>query len=188
MLVLPGPCRWQDGPVGKQLLLIECSNRWTYGKKSIFVTDTTLIMNSEYHDNFQSAQAVAGQKLGRTVQKSLFDRFEWLKQLHELCLPDHEPLIVRSAEGDAEAWMFLMKNGVGRYTALANWYNFTYRPIFTGNFDEVTKLALLADLAKQLKNQSHYIEMSPLPDEDNTTGLIERAFEQAGWMVFPGKG
>jgi len=141
-------------------------------------------MNSEYHDNFQSAQAVAGEKLGRAVQKSLFDRFEWLKQLHEMCLRDHEPLIVRSAENDAEAWMFLMKQGVGSYAALANWYNFTYRPIFTGNFDEVTKLALLADLAKQLKNQSHHIEISPLPDEDGTTELIERAFEQAGWMVF----
>ena len=148
------------------------------------MTDTTLIMNSEYHDNFLSVQAVAGEKLGRAVQKSLFDRFDWLKQLHEICLPDHEPLIVRSAEGDAEAWMFLIKNGVGSYTALANWYNFTYRPIFADDYDEVTKLALLAGLAKQLKSQSHHVEISPLPDEDGTTGLIERAFEQAGWMVF----
>ena len=141
-------------------------------------------MNSEYHDNFQSAQAVAGEKLGRAMQKSLFDRLDWLKPLHEMCLGDHQPMIVRAHEDDAEAWMFLMKQGLGRYTALANWYNFTYRPIFTGDFDEVTKLALLADLAKQLKSKSHRIEISPLPDEDGTTSLIERAFEQAGWMIF----
>lgn len=144
-------------------------------------------MNSEYHDNFQSAQAVAGEKLGRTGQRSLFDRLDWLRELHDLCLPNNQPLIVQSAENGAQAWMFLMKNGYGRHAALANWYNFTYRPIFTGEFDEVTKLALLASVAKTLKSHSHRIEISPVPDEDSTASLTERAFEQAGWVVFKSK-
>lgn len=147
----------------------------------------TVTMNSEYHDNFQSAQAVAGEKLGRTGQKSLFDRLEWLKQLHELCLPGNQPLIVQSAENDAQAWLFLMKKGYGNYTALANWYNFTYRPIFTDDYDEVTKLALLASVAKKLSSQCHRIEISPVPEEDHAASLTERAFEQAGWLVFKSK-
>ncbi|WP_109357149.1 GNAT family N-acetyltransferase [Sphingorhabdus sp. EL138] len=147
----------------------------------------TIAMNSEYHDNFQSAQAEAGEKLDRSVQKSLFDRMEWLKQLHEQCLPDTQPLIVHSAENDAQAWMFLTKKRFGNYTALANWYNFTYRPIFTGKFDEVTKLALLAGVAKKLKSLSHHIEIAPVPEEDYAASLTERAFEQAGWVVFKSK-
>ncbi len=144
-------------------------------------------MNSEYHDNFGSAQAVAGEKLDRSVQKSLFDRLEWLKQLHSSCLSDNQPLIVHSEEDGAQAWMFLMKRSVGSYSALANWYNFTFRPIFTGDFDEVTKLALLADVAKKLSTQSHRIEISPVPDEDGAASLTETAFVQAGWMVFKTK-
>ncbi|MEP3227455.1 MAG: GNAT family N-acetyltransferase [Parasphingorhabdus sp.] len=149
----------------------------------------TITMNSEYHDNFQSAQAVAGEKLGRAHQKSLFDRLEWLKPLHEQCLPDHQPMIVHSTQDDAQAWMFLMKQGLGRYTALANWYNFTYRPIFAGQGldDEVTKLALLASLAKKLASQSHRIEIAPVSEEDSAASLTERAFEQAGWIVFKSK-
>ncbi|WP_461456893.1 GNAT family N-acetyltransferase [Parasphingorhabdus sp.] len=147
----------------------------------------TVAMNSEYHDNFQSAQAEAGEKLDRSVQKSLFDRMEWLKQLHEQCLPDTQPLIVHSAENDAQAWMFLTKKRFGNYTALANWYNFTYRPIFTGKFDEVTKLALLAGVAKKLKSLSYHIEIAPVPEEDYAASLTERAFEQAGWVVFKSK-
>ena len=146
-------------------------------------------MNSEYHDNFQSAQAVAGEKLGRTGQKSLFDRLDWLKPLHELCLPNNPPLIVQSAENGAQAWLFLMKKGLGSYTALANWYNFTYRPIFAGDghHDEVTKLALLASVAKKLKSQCYHVEIAPVPEEDHAASLTERAFEQAGWLVFKSK-
>ncbi len=147
----------------------------------------TVTMNSEYHDNFQSAQASAGEKLDRAGQKSLFDRLDWLSQLHALCLPGNRPLIVRSAENEAQAWMFLMKKGLGSYAALANWYNFTYRPIFTGDFDEVTKLALLASVAKNIKSHSHHIEISPVPEEDNAASLTQRAFEQAGWVVFKSK-
>ncbi len=151
------------------------------------MTDATLTMNSEYHDNFQSVQAVAGEKLGRASQKSLFDRLDWFQYLHELCLPDQQPLMIHSSDQGAQAWLFLMKRGIGNYAALANWYNFTYRPIFTGNFDEVTKLALLADLAKKAKSYAHHIEIAPVSDEDGSSGLTERAFEQAGWWVIKSK-
>lgn len=148
------------------------------------MTNTAITMNSEYHDNFQSVQAVAGENLDRSVQKSLFDRLDWLKDLHTLCLSDLSPAIVHSEEHDAQAWMFLMKQGTGHYGALANWYNFTYRPIFTGDFDEVTKLGLLANIAGKLRTKAHRIEIAPVPDEDEAASLTERAFEQAGWIVY----
>ncbi|MEP2988767.1 MAG: GNAT family N-acetyltransferase [Parasphingorhabdus sp.] len=148
------------------------------------VTNTAITMNSEYHDNFQSVQAVAGENLDRSVQRSLFDRLDWLKELHALCLSDLSPAIVHSEENGAQAWMFLMKQGAGSYGALANWYNFTYRPIFTGDFDEITKLALLANIATKLRTKAHRVEIAPVPNEDEETSLTERAFEQAGWIVY----
>ncbi|MEW4466795.1 GNAT family N-acetyltransferase [Parasphingorhabdus sp. JC815] len=149
--------------------------------------DTTLKVNSEYHDNFQSVQAVAGEKLGRAVQKSLFDRLEWLKYLHELCLPEKQPVIIQSTDNETQAWLFLMKKGAGHFTALANWYNFTYRPVFADDYDENTKLALLTGLAKKLRSFSHRIEISPVPEEDLSASLVKQAFEQAGWIVFKSK-
>lgn len=176
--------RWSRGKAAFWASMFKLT---TYDNKSEFVLDTTLTMNSEYHNNFQSVQAAAGEKLGRSVQKSLFDRLEWIKGLHQLCLPNREPLIVHCEDGNTSAWIFLVKNGLGRYSALANWYNFTYRPIFSGDYDEVTKLALLARLAKKLSKYAHSIEITPMPDEDASANLTERAFEQAGWVVFRSK-
>lgn len=80
-----------------------------------------------------------------------------------------------------------MKKGAGRHVALANWYNFTFRPIFNGDFDEITKLALLSNLANKLKEKSCVVEISPVPDEDAAASLMERAFERSGWIVYKSK-
>ena len=139
---------------------------------------------SDYHDNFASAQAAAQGSLDRAAQPSLFDRFEWAMRLHNMCLPAQKPLIIHSEKQQKNAWMFLMKRGFGDYSALANWYNFTYRPIFDHSYDEVTKLSLLAQLATSLSKKCHRIEISPVPEEDDSASLTERAFRQAGWHVF----
>ena len=141
-------------------------------------------MKSEYHDNLNNLQAVAAEKLDRKSQRSLFDRLEWMQQLHSLCLPKYRPLILSAEDSGARAWLFLLKAGTGRYTAFANWYNFTFRPIFAGDYDEVTKLALLAAIAATARQHAHKIEISPLPEEDGSASLTERAFSQAGWVVF----
>ena len=95
------------------------------------MTDNILAMNRDYHSDFMAVEAESGALLGRSGQRALFDRLDWLKQLHALCLPEKEPLILRSEHEDARGWLFLMKSGVGRYEALANWYNFliTFSPI-----------------------------------------------------------
>lgn len=141
-------------------------------------------MKSEYHDNFKNVQAVAGEKLNRINQNSLFDRLNWVQQLHSLCLPKYRPFIVSAEDSGAQAWVFLRKSGQGRYTALANWYNFTFCPIFTGDYDEVTKLALLAAVARTVRHHAHQIELAPLPEENGAASLTQRAFSQAGWVVF----
>ncbi|VAW01184.1 FIG00636029: hypothetical protein [hydrothermal vent metagenome] len=46
---------------------------------------------------------------------------------------------------------------------------------------------MLADLAKKVKTSAHHIEISPVSDEDDASGLTERAFEQAGWWVYKSK-
>jgi CelD/BcsL family acetyltransferase involved in cellulose biosynthesis len=143
-----------------------------------------LAVKGEYHHNFLTAQAEAGGVLDREAQSSLFDRLDWLETLHRMCLRDHEPLLLHASDGEAELWLPLMQMGRGHVAALANWYNFHWRPIFGRAHDEVTKLALLRQVANQAKTQAKRLTLSPLPDEDHSATLIANAFQQAGWSVF----
>ena len=45
-----------------------------------------LPVKGEYHDNFLTAQAAARGALDRNRQPCLFDRLEWLDQLHRMAL------------------------------------------------------------------------------------------------------
>jgi len=67
--------------------------------------------------------------------------------------------------------------------ALANWYNFTWCPIFCGDYDEVTKLALLGQIASFAKKSTYRINLSPVPNDDDEVKLLTYAFRQAGWIV-----
>ncbi len=150
-----------------------------------------LPIKGEYHDNFLTAQASARGNLDREVQKSLFDRLDWLDNLHRIVLRDRKPLLLRASDGvhgDSESsghdlWLPLMQIGAGSYAALANWYNFTWRPIFGGDYDEVTKLALLRQIASKAHEKARRLTLSPIPDEDQSASLLAIAFEQSGWIV-----
>jgi len=150
-------------------------------------------INSEYHDNIASVQQNTAHRLDRASQPHLFDRVSWMAGLHQYCLADARPLIVSAKitpqnseklDHAAEAWLFLVSDGLMRHRALANWYNFTFRPIFGQNPSEVEKLALLAAIADKLRRRSYRISIEPVPQEDESASLIERAFRQAGWLVF----
>jgi hypothetical protein len=141
-------------------------------------------VKGEYHHNFLTAQAAAAGVLDREAQLSLFDRLEWLETLHRMALRDRVPFLLRASDGEAELWLPLMQAGRGHYASLANWYNFHWRPVFAGARDEVTKLALLREVAMQAKAQASRLTLSPLPDEDHSATLIANAFQQAGWSVF----
>lgn len=140
-------------------------------------------VKGEYHDNFLTAQASARGILDRDVQKSLFDRLDWLECLHRMALRDRAPLLLRASDDVSELWMPLMQTGTGTYAALANWYNFTWRPIFGGHYDEVTKLKLLREIAQPASDHARRIILSPVPDEDGSASLLATAFEQSGWIV-----
>lgn len=144
---------------------------------------TYLPVKGEYHDNFLTAQAAARGVLDRDRQKCLFDRLEWLDQLHRLALRDKSPLLLRAHEGEADVWLPLMQQGSGHHVALANWYNFTWRPIFGGNYDEVTRLSLLRQLAQTARERTRRLTLAPIPDEDGSASQIAAAFSAVGWTV-----
>jgi hypothetical protein len=141
-------------------------------------------VKGENHHNFLTAQAAAAGALDREQQRSLFDRLEWSETLHRMALRDRAPLLVQAKDDAAELWLTLMQAGSGHYAALANWYNFHWRPVFGGNYDEVTRLALLRAAAQTVRGQVRRLTLSPLPDEDSSASLIEAAFQQSGWTVF----
>jgi hypothetical protein len=142
-----------------------------------------LPLKGEYHDNFLTAQASARGNLDRDKQKSLFDRLDWLDALHRIALRNRQPLLLRAHDDDTDLWLPLMETGGGEYQALANWYNFTWRPIFGGSYDEVTRLALLRQVALRSQERVRRLIVSPVPDEDGSASLLATAFEQAGWHV-----
>jgi Acetyltransferase (GNAT) domain len=142
-----------------------------------------LPVKSEYHDNFLTAQAAARGALDRDRQPCLFDRLEWLDQLHRMALRDKAPLLLRAHDGEADAWMPLMQLTSGQYGALANWYSFTWRPVFGGACDEVTRMSLLRQLAQTASGRARRLTLAPVPDEDGSARRIAAAFQAAGWVA-----
>lgn len=140
-------------------------------------------VKGEYHDNISAAQASAAGALDRDRQKSLFDRLDWIEALHRMALRDKPPLLLRAQDGRQEVWLPLVRESAGHMGALANWYNFTWRPIFGGEYDEVARLALLRQLAITAQEQGRRLTLSPIPDEDGSASLLATAFEQSGWIV-----
>ncbi len=142
-----------------------------------------LPVKGEYHDNFLTAQVSARGTLDREKQRSLFDRLDWLDALHRMAMKSQKPLLLRAHDAQTDLWLPLIEAGNGHYQALANWYNFTWRPIFGGNYDEVTRLALLRQIAKLTADHARRLTLMPIPDEDGSASLLATAFEQSGWTV-----
>lgn len=144
-------------------------------------------MNSEYHANFDDVQAVAGKSLDRKAQRSLFDRLDWFRKLHQFCLPDARAVVIHAAAKEAAAWLFLKEEAAGRLSAYANWYNFTFRPIFVEGIADGSQELLLRNIAQKAKNHSHSIDIEPLSNEDGAADITALAFRKAGWIVFKSK-
>jgi hypothetical protein len=143
-----------------------------------------LWVKGEYHDDFADVRKASRRALSRESQPHLFDRVDWVEKLYAHCLSGYPPLYVRARAERSEAWLFLYHRRPGEYHALANWYNFSFRPIFSGNPDEKTRLALLKAMARRLRGRAAHIVLRPVPDEDNLLPILVRAFRSAGWAVF----
>ena len=107
---------------------------------------------------------------------SPFDRIEWWQGLTEHCAL--VPLIAVASDGDERAVLPLQRTPSG-LSALANWYNFTWRPLVTPG-----GAALLSALARDLAGKSARLTLSPLPDENGETVQLEAALRAAGWTTF----
>lgn len=138
----------------------------------------------EYHDNFAVAQAAALGALDRDAQPCLFDRLDWIESLHRMVMRSASPVLVQARHDAGQAWLPLVGGGSNLLTPLANWYNFTWRPIFAGADDEIAKLALLRAIARSARDHCRRLTFFPLPDEDGSASLLQAAFEAERWIVF----
>ena len=133
-----------------------------------------------YHADLNEVQAnpALAALLSAPRADSPFDRLAWWHGLAQHC--GLEPLIAVARDGDSYGVLPLQRDGV-RLTALANWYNFTARPVFSAGADAP---ALLGAIACDLKRHAAQVVLAPLSDEDNAASRIETAFKSAGWMAF----
>ena len=131
----------------------------------------------EYLVNPTEVQAAWPDALGRGCQRAPFDRLEWWGALHELCLPDEQPLLALASEGEARCALALMhRPGSGQLRSLANWYSFWARPVFANGGE-----ALLPSLARDLARKARRISLEPLAQAD--AERTATAFTAAGWTV-----
>ncbi|EQB12099.1 hypothetical protein L288_02890 [Sphingobium quisquiliarum P25] len=138
-----------------------------------------MLIAREYSTAAAARDALAG-RLDRAFIPSLFDRIDWFESLHAHCFP-HVPLrVLHTKQGDSEAWLFLLATGARRLSALANWYSFSWSPIFLGNPDEDTRRRLIEVMAGHLLTTSAHIDFYPVTDE---AGLLLDAFRRAGWFA-----
>ncbi len=106
-----------------------------------------------------------------------FDRAEWFALLAE-ARPG--AFVAQAGEADgAHASLSLVETD-GRIESLRNWYSFTWRPSATGPESD----ALLARIARDLKQRAPRANLWPLPDEDGSATRLTRAFRKAGWVAF----
>ncbi len=129
------------------------------------------MLSVSYHDTVNVLQGTI--EKSRDLNQGPFDRFEWLELLAK---SGAEPLIAVAEDGDTKVALPLMRDN-DRLEALANWYNFTWRPLHSHD------PALLETVARGLRSQTHRIVMSPVPNDDGSAAAIETAFRGAGWNV-----
>ncbi|MDP3677026.1 MAG: GNAT family N-acetyltransferase [Novosphingobium sp.] len=131
----------------------------------------------EYLVNPREAQAAWADVLGRGSQRAPFDRLEWWTALHELCLPNEQPLLALACEGEARCAIALLRRpGTGQLRSLANWYSFWSRPVFSGGGEP-----LLPELARDLARHAWRISLAPIAEAD--AARAGTAFATAGWSV-----
>lgn len=86
--------------------------------------------------------------------------------------------------GNAHAVLPLVAEGKGQLSALANYYSFSYAPIFEQADDFATRLLLMQQIARDLRQRTGRISLFPLIDDgDDMPELLRRAFASAGWVA-----
>ncbi len=141
-------------------------------------------VKGELFDDFSAVAQSANGRLDRAAQTSLFDRLSWFELLWTHCTPGEFPFIARARAENCDAWLFLSNTDGRNATALANWYTLSYRPIFTEDAQESTKLILLTAIAKRIssgKSKLSTITLEPVPETDDSVDIILKSFRRGGW-------
>ncbi len=131
----------------------------------------------EYHADLKEVQGDAVLCALLAAQNVPFDRLEWWQGLAEHC--GLTPLIAVARGGDDVA-LLPLQAGNGHLHALANWYNFTARPLASPGADVVR---LFTALAADLKRKASRITLYPVPDEAAEASTLVASFTAAGWRL-----
>ncbi len=132
-----------------------------------------------YHVNLNEVQEASdlAALLDAPLAQGPFDRLAWFRGLAEDC--GLTPLLAVARQGDALGVLPLAQTDDG-LTALANWYAFTVRPVFSQGADAPI---LLTAIARDLKARHDRITLSPVPNEKGEAQHLIDAFRKAGWFV-----
>lgn len=137
-------------------------------------------IKGEVFRNLDDVEASARGTLSREAQPALFDRLDWFRRTWTHAAPDGRPLIVRARTEGCDCWLFLAQDG-RRARALASWYTFAFRPVFTGDASDEVRRALLIAIARRLKRQVSSIVLAPMAAAD--AALIAACFDRARWIA-----
>lgn len=132
----------------------------------------------EYH-SLNEVRRALGDRLDRDAMRPLFDRIDWFDALHRHCFPATPVRVLAAEENGKEVWLFLLNTAARRAGALANWYSFSWAPLFLGDPDAAAQQRLLESVARHLLTDCAQIDLYPL--EDGTP--LVRALRRAGWFV-----
>lgn len=132
-------------------------------------------------DSLRAVATDAGGALDRRIQRSLYDRFDWLDLTRQQLWPD-SPLAIAAVRRDADAlWLPIRDDGKRHGRALASWYTLAFAPLFTPHSDATTRDVLLHEAARLLRRRFATINLWPLePDE---AAALQRAFSANGWLA-----
>lgn len=133
--------------------------------------------------SFSDGRAALRESLGRADPPCLFDRLDWFESLHRHCLPDIPVRLIKARRGGHALWLFLLAPQSRHLSALANWYSFSWAPVFTGSPDAATQAALLDSIAAHLVRDTAQIDLYPISDHHGSTSMLLAAFRRAGWLA-----
>lgn len=135
-------------------------------------------LTREYRSMNEVRSALAGH-LDRARVPCLFDRLEWYEALHADCFADRSLRVLHAADGVAQAWMFLVGEPGRSLSALANWYSFSWRPLFIDAPDAAIEDRLLESMARHLAQTCAQINLYPVA----RPATLLAAFRRAGWFA-----
>lgn len=124
-----------------------------------------------YHDTVNVLQGLG------LASHGPFDRAEWFALLADE--GGLTPWIALASDGDEAVALPLMRQH-DVIAPLANWYNFTWRPLATSSADVE---ASLTAIARDLANRAWRVTLSPLPGEHGCAHRVAKAFRAAGWVA-----